>query len=326
MKKLITMLAVLGMVFALAPAAQADTYTWADPTSGGEWTDPANWTETTGDGYPNAPGDIANFYPETTSRMAITVSGDVTVGQIRNASVGGGKDEGIRLDGTGKIIWDNNGNGAMYNFDGVVNSSGNGIWVDMELADDLTLIQNSWNRLTYGGTITESGGSHSIIYDFVWQMYQGRWVEGSSPNTYSGGTIVRGGRDDREYALELQKDGAVGTGDLTLDITPGDIPDLQITDNGDTDNRIDDSASLYLEYSENANPDLDEFTTVILDADVHEVVAGLYFNDVLQASGTWGATGSSAENINDDYFAGDGVLNVVPSGPAGTSATMIYWK
>jgi hypothetical protein len=182
----------------------------------------------------------------------------------------------------------------------------------MELADDLTLVQNSWNRLTYGGTITESGGSHSIIYDFVWQMYQGRWVEGSSPNTYSGGTILRGGRDDRTYAFTLNKDGAVGTGDLTLDITPGDIPDLQITDNGDTDNRIDDSASLYLEYSENANPDRVEFTTVILDADVHEVVAGLYFNDVLQASGTWGATGSSALNINDDYFAGTGVLNVVP--------------
>ena len=325
MKKLITMLVVLGMVFALAPAAQADTYTWADPTSGGEWTDPANWTETTGDGYPNAPGDIANFYPVTADNnpLAITVSGDVTVGQIRNASVGGGQDEGIRLDGTGKIIWDNNGNGAEFNFDGTVNSRNIDIWVDMELADDLTLVRNSWNTQRFGGTITEkSGESHSIIYDFVWQMYGGRWVEGSSPNTYSGGTIVRGGRQDRTYAFTLDKDGAVGTGDLTLDITPGDIPDLRITDNGGDDNRIDDSASLYLEYLENQGQ---EFTTVSLDADVHEVVAGLYFNNVQQDTGTWGATGSGAENIDDNYFSGGGVLNVVPIA-AGTAATMIYWK
>ena len=324
LKKMISIVAVAGLVLALAPAAQADTYTWANPTIDGEWTDPANWTETTGDGYPNAPGDIANFYPETTpddNPLEITVSGDVTVGQIRNAwGVGGVGDEGIALHGDGKIIWDNNGSEAVFDFDGTVNSFYNGIWVDMELSDDLRLVQNSWNKLTYGGTITEkSGESHSIIYDFVWQMYQGRWVEGSSPNTYSGGTIVRGGRQDREYAFTLNKNGAVGTGDLTLDITPGDEPDLRITDSGGVDNRIDDSASLYLEYEDNPNPDQDDwFTTVTLDANVNETIAALYFDGALQLAGTWGATGSldklgnPAANIDDDYFRGTGVLEVIP--------------
>ena len=49
-----------------------------------------------------------------------------------------------------------------------------------------------------------------------------------------------------------------------------------------------------------------------------ETVSGLYFDDVPQALGTWGATGSTdrfgdlVDHPNDNFFAGDGVLTVIP--------------
>lgn len=49
--------------------------------------------------------------------------------------------------------------------------------------------------------------------------------------------------------------------------------------------------------------------TLRIDAGA-ESVGALYLNGVLQAAGTWGATGSEADHINDDYFAGTGTLSV----------------
>lgn len=43
-----------------------------------------------------------------------------------------------------------------------------------------------------------------------------------------------------------------------------------------------------------------------------ETVGSLYFAAVQQASGTWGASGSGATNIDNTRFSGTGVLNVVP--------------
>ena len=47
-----------------------------------------------------------------------------------------------------------------------------------------------------------------------------------------------------------------------------------------------------------------------------EVVGTLYFGATQQASGTWGATGSTATHIDDAHFTGTGVVNVT-TGPAG---------
>ena len=42
-----------------------------------------------------------------------------------------------------------------------------------------------------------------------------------------------------------------------------------------------------------------------------DTIAALYFDDVLQAAGTWGSSLSGATNINDTFFAGTGKLLVV---------------
>lgn len=47
-------------------------------------------------------------------------------------------------------------------------------------------------------------------------------------------------------------------------------------------------------------------------ASINETVGGLVLGGVAQTAGTYGATGSGADNINDTYFAGTGILTVVP--------------
>lgn len=54
--------------------------------------------------------------------------------------------------------------------------------------------------------------------------------------------------------------------------------------------------------------DGEEYGRLNLLTDV--TVSGLYLNGVAQTDGTWGATGSGADNINDQYFTGTGVLTV----------------
>lgn len=43
-----------------------------------------------------------------------------------------------------------------------------------------------------------------------------------------------------------------------------------------------------------------------------EVVGSLFFGVEQQLAGTWGATGSDADHIDDDHFTGSGVVSVVP--------------
>jgi uncharacterized repeat protein (TIGR02543 family) len=52
-------------------------------------------------------------------------------------------------------------------------------------------------------------------------------------------------------------------------------------------------------------------------------VGSLFFGDVQQASGTWGATGSGATNINDTYFTGTGMVSVT-GGSESTTNTPLF--
>ncbi|MEI8312584.1 MAG: PEP-CTERM sorting domain-containing protein, partial [Verrucomicrobiota bacterium] len=55
---------------------------------------------------------------------------------------------------------------------------------------------------------------------------------------------------------------------------------------------------------------------VALASGVNEMVNTLFFGTQSQISGTWGATGSGALNINDTYFSGLGMLTVAVPEPA----------
>jgi autotransporter-associated beta strand protein len=57
----------------------------------------------------------------------------------------------------------------------------------------------------------------------------------------------------------------------------------------------------------------------VLDVETREIIGTLQTNGVDLVSGTWGASGSGAENQDDNIFAGNGILYVaVPFPPEGT--------
>jgi autotransporter-associated beta strand protein len=59
--------------------------------------------------------------------------------------------------------------------------------------------------------------------------------------------------------------------------------------------------------------------TVNLASGVNETVNMLYLGAAQMAAGTWGSTSSSADNQDDVYFSGDGILTVVVGGVSGTT-------
>jgi len=54
---------------------------------------------------------------------------------------------------------------------------------------------------------------------------------------------------------------------------------------------------------------------------VSETVGNLFLAGEPQVSGTWGATGSGAEHVNDTFFSGTGIVSVA-AGPAGPTAAL----
>jgi hypothetical protein len=55
----------------------------------------------------------------------------------------------------------------------------------------------------------------------------------------------------------------------------------------------------------------------ILGSGINEIVGGLMLGGVTEPAGTYGATGSGATNIFDEYFSGSGIVTVVPAGIPG---------
>jgi len=95
----------------------------------------------------------------------------------------------------------------------------------------------------------------------------------------------------------------LGAGTLTLggaNTYTGDTTVEAGTLSTTSDAMLADSASLWI--AAGAVMDLD-FTGA-------DTIGGLYLDDVAQAEGTWGATGSGATNINNTYFTGTGMVSV----------------
>jgi MYXO-CTERM domain-containing protein len=132
-------------------------------------------------------------------------------------------------------------------------------------------------------------------------------------NSYTGGTLVQGGI--------LQVTGAnatLGTADVTIDDTGSPTSIARLSISSGVLNAIIDSATLSLLGGGTANVADENFA--ILGAGVNETVGGLVLGGVPQTNaGTYGATGSGATFVNDEYFSGTGVVTLVPE-PAGLTA------
>ncbi len=116
-------------------------------------------------------------------------------------------------------------------------------------------------------------------------------------STYTGATTISEGT----VVVNGAADSALGTGDVVLT----ENGRLTLTDRGATDNMIANTANVKLKQVGASA------SRVTLNAGVNETVQRLYLNNAIQTAGTWGSSASAAQNKNDTYFAGTGVLTVL---------------
>lgn len=281
-------------------AIHAATWTGGNVTS--NWGDGTKWNPNTA---PDAVGETATFDNDSFfaagGNIRLGTSGgidtNITIGAWSKSSASNGRAVSINnvASGTGKLIFDVASGSATYTSSNVNSGSGDTINVGIQLNDSLAVTVGGAAPVNFTGVVSESGGAHSIIKNGLGTLL----LSGAGANTFSGGVTINDG------TVSAQKTGALGTGDVTVGETSATTTATLSITTGVT-NAIADTAFLSLESS-GAN-----FATVSLATGINETVGGLFFNGVAQSAGTWGATGSGATNINNDWFSGTGLITVVP--------------
>ncbi|MBK1825762.1 beta strand repeat-containing protein [Haloferula rosea] len=252
-------------------------------------------------------------YRSIVAAGANTATGDLIIDSVisGNGSVErGGIQVNFWKSGAGSILL----NGAS--------TSAEGIWIidgslilgaDERIADTAGLILGDGGTSStlvlngFSETVADIGGHNGNIGSSI---IGGAASESTLIVNYNGGGRTFegfiGGPGVNEGNLALVKS---GTGTLTLN----GLLDYQ----GST--TVSDGV-LSLSF-----PDLDDGadvninTTGVIDLahGASDTINALFFDGVLQAAGTWGATGSGAANIDDSRFTGTGVLDVT-TGAVGT--------
>lgn len=123
-------------------------------------------------------------------------------------------------------------------------------------------------------------------------------------NTYAGGTTVLSGA--------LKVDGAsatLGTGNVTVN---GTTDGTSLSIESGVLNAIADTAMLTLAGGGPVAGTADR-NFINLGAGINEIVGGLVLGSDAMSPGTYGATGSGAGNILDEYFTGAGIVTVASS-------------
>ena len=154
-------------------------------------------------------------------------------------------------------------------------------------------------------TITEDGASGIA---FVKSGAKTVTLAGTAANGYTGGTSVTQGK------LVAKKDGALGTGDVTVTRSALDgTAALEIS--AGVVSAISDTAALRLDGYH--GDDGDSLPTLTLGDGVVESVKALYLDGVAQDSGlTYGGPASAAAVKLDGWFAGTGMVRVSRPGMA----------
>ncbi len=180
---------------------------------------------------------------------------------------------------------------------------------------------NPLDSLTLSGVI--SGPGRLQFTGNLSNIDQGTLIlSNANGNTWTGGTLVAGGilkpTGSPTGTVGTATVAELGTGNVTVDntVSPASVarlsiptPAVALTGPGTT-NAIDDGATLTLSGGGSAGVADQNFA--ILGSGVNEVVGGLILGGVTEPAGTYGATGSGAANIFDEYFSGPGMITVQP--------------
>lgn len=293
-------------------------YGWVEPPAGNanfQWNLAANWLEP---GYPNAAQAQATMQNTTTGSRYIYIAStsDVTVGRIiatesSNSSYVWQAGHTLTLDnGQSAATWIRNKGSATA---GALRMH---VYTNLQLNSTLVADWALQREMYLDNRISGPGGL--VINHYVNDSNEAnrRVFFRGGANNHAGGTILNGRTSATRRSVFLaEKNSAFGSGDVTLN----EWVDLTLTDRGTTDDMIADTASLRLAQ---AGADA---SRVILNANVNETVNRLYLNGTVQAAGTWGSTASAAQNKNDVFFSGTGILTVtgtvVPPTPYESWAT-----
>jgi hypothetical protein len=306
-------------VLAVNPAPTSATFAWNGTDSDAtkvSWDVAGNWTSTPSTGrFPNAAGDVANA--TTLAASIFALNQDTTLGEFRSDR---SSNRSLALaPGTGSnvaLTWDT-GNPAtdavFYVRRGGANTKqlrtaitthrmvlNSNLLVDVAIdrAYGANADRNSTgtNNRIYsdisgaGKLILRASVSNNATTNMFWSL------DGVAGNTHGGGT-------------EFQKSPAVITGSIST------YRLNTITATGSGDMTVKAGADVLVASVAGAQGAIQNDTRVLLESETTtygrlaltaghtETVGLLAFNGVYQAKGTWGATGSGATNINDNYFA-----------------------
>jgi autotransporter-associated beta strand protein len=190
--------------------------------------------------------------------------------------------------------------------------------VDVEGID----IADSIHRLTFTGVIGGPGALIQTALDGDEKLGQ---VRLGSANTYSGGTVVRGGSMQiLETGFGGSANANFGTGNVTV-MNPANVLTnptgianalSRLTIPSGVINAIADTATLSIEGG--ASTGFGPRAAVNLATGIDEVVGSLVLGGVTQtAIGTYGSTTSPADFKSDQFFVGNGVIRLVMAGIPG---------
>ncbi len=203
----------------LAPAAaQAQTYTWNQPSDNQDWLVASNWLPS--GGPPNGSATVAVFGNVITSSSTVAMSSGVTVGELRFEDVNAGSFNSAYTIGATPlqtITFNNSGSASQLNVTGFVNANQT-IAANISIAggQPLTITNNGApgvTTLTLSGTISGTsaglglnvgGSSDTAITGVIGTSTIGTNVGTltksgsgtltlSGTNLYSGGTVINGG-------------------------------------------------------------------------------------------------------------------------------------
>lgn len=198
------------ILFVPAAASAQTTYTWNQPVSGGSWQTAANWMPS--DAAPGTITDIALFGNAATGANSVTLTGNVSIGELRFDGVTSGSASAAYTIGTNaQTITVNNG-AAGITVSGatsinqivaanvaagagqpltIINNGGSGVTT-------LTL-SGALSAATAGSGLNVSGWSNTTISGAIGNSIGTLTKEGpgvltlSAANAYTGGTVINGG-------------------------------------------------------------------------------------------------------------------------------------
>jgi autotransporter-associated beta strand protein len=245
--------------------------------------------------------------PTATSSLTVTDGGQLTM--ITSASTYTFGPGSLFLNGSGPITGPFAAEpGAIRQDPGIVTTIANPIVLQSNTVIHVQAAPGTGTAQTPTGSLTLTGSiSGSGLLTFTApgsDIDQGLLII-ANDNSYTGGTVVAGG------ILRLINDIAnLGTGDVTVSnaTSPTSVARLSIT--AGVLDAIADTAKVTL--TGGGTFGTADQSYIDLATGINEIVGGLVLGSTDMAPGTYGSTTSSADFKSDEFFAGAGILTVIP--------------